>query len=224
MKKIGNKLWGLVFIIVGLIFGLNALGITDINIFFDGWWTLFIIIPSLIEIVKEPTDTGNYIWLGVGVVLLLAAQGILDMSKIWKLIFPAILLAIGIGMIFKDVVGSKVSEKIKELNKDEKEEYYATFSGQKLNFSGEDFQGASLNAIFGGIDLDLRNVNITQDQVVNATSVFGGIDILVPNNVNVKVKSNSVFGGVDNKVKTYNENLPTIYVKGFCLFGGVEVK
>ena len=113
---------------------------------------------------------------------------------------------------------------IKELNKNEKEEYYATFSGQKLNFSGEDFKGASLNAIFGGIDLDLRNVNITQDQVVNATTVFGGIDILVPNNVNVKVKSNSLFGGVDNKVKTYNENLPTIYVKGFCLFGGVEIK
>ena len=224
MKKVGNKIWGLLFIIVGLIFGLNALGITDIDVFFDGWWTLFIIIPSIIEIVKEPTSTGNYIWLGIGVVLLLAAQGILDMSKIWKLIFPAILVAIGIGMIFKDVVGSKVSEKIKELNKDEKEEYYATFSGQKLNFSGEEFKGASLNAIFGGIDIDLRNVNITQDQVVNATSVFGGIDILVPNNVNVKVKSNSLFGGVDNKVKTYNENLPTIYVKGFCLFGGVEVK
>ena len=224
MKKVGNKIWGLLFIIVGLIFGLNALGITDIDVFFDGWWTLFIIIPSIIEIVKEPTSTGNYIWLGIGVVLLLAAQGILDMSKIWKLIFPAILVAIGIGMIFKDVVGSKVSEKIKELNKDEKEEYYATFSGQKLNFSGEEFKGASLNAIFGGIDIDLRNVNITHDQVINATSVFGGIDILVPNNVNVKVKSNSLFGGVDNKVKTYNENLPTIYVKGFCLFGGVEVK
>ena len=40
---------------VGVIFGLNALGITDINVFFDGWWTLFIIIPSIIEIIKEPT-------------------------------------------------------------------------------------------------------------------------------------------------------------------------
>lgn len=224
MKKVGNKIWGLVFVVVGVIFGLNALGITDINVFFDGWWTLFIIIPSIIEIIKEPTRIGNYIWLGIGVIFLLSAQGILDMSKIWKLIFPAILVAIGLGIIFKDVVGSKVNEKIKELNKDDKEEYYATFSGQKLNFSGEDFKGASLNAIFGGIDLDLRDVNITQDQVVNATSVFGGIDILVPNNVNVKVKSNSLFGGVDNKVKTYNENLPTIYIKGFCLFGGVEIK
>ena len=33
MKKFGNILWGLVLVIIGIIFALNALGITDINIF-----------------------------------------------------------------------------------------------------------------------------------------------------------------------------------------------
>ena len=224
MKKTGNILWGIVFIIVGLIFGLNALGITDINIFFDGWWTLFIIIPSSISIVKERGGIGNFIWLTIGIVLLLAAQQIIDISEIGKLIFPAILIALGMGMIFKDTVRSKINDKVKELNKENREEYYATFSGQKLNFTGDEFKGANTNAIFGGVDIDLRNANITQDQIINATAVFGGIDVLVPNNINVKVVSNSIFGGVDNKVKSYNENLPTIYIKAFCLFGGVEVK
>ena len=224
MKKVGNILWGIVFIVIGLIFGLNALGITNINIFFDGWWTLFIIIPSLIEMIKERGGVGNFIWLAVGIVLLLSAQGILDISKIGKLIFPAILVALGLGMIFRDTVKSKINDKVKELNKENKDEYYATFSGQRLNFTGDEFKGASANAIFGGVDVDLRNANITQDQIINVTVVFGGIDILVPNNVNVKVVSNSIFGGVDNKVKSYNENLPTIYIKAFCLFGGVEVK
>lgn len=224
MKKVGNVLWGIVFVVIGLIFGLNALGITDINIFFNGWWTLFIIIPSLIGIAKERGGVGNFIWLAIGIVLLLSTQGILDISKIGKLIFPAILVALGLGIIFKDTVSSKINDKVKELNKENKDEYYATFSGQKLNFIGDEFKGASANAIFGGVDVDLRNANITQDEIINATAVFGGIDILVPNNVNVKVVSNSIFGGVDNKVKSYNENLPTIYIKAFCLFGGVEVK
>ena len=70
----------------------------------------------------------------------------------------------------------------------------------------------------------LREANITQDQIINATAVFGGIDIIVPSNVNVKVKSNSIFGGVDNKIIINKENAPTIYVKAFCLFGGVEIK
>ena len=43
MKKIESILWGLVLIVVGVIIGLNTMGITNINIFFDGWWTLFII-------------------------------------------------------------------------------------------------------------------------------------------------------------------------------------
>ena len=53
MKKIGNILWGVVLIIIGLIIGGNALGITHINIFFNGWWTLFIIIPCFIGLFRE---------------------------------------------------------------------------------------------------------------------------------------------------------------------------
>ena len=202
---------------------MNAVGITNIDIFFEGWWTLFIIVPSVVSIAKNYKDASAYIWLIIGIALLLAAQGIIDMSIIGKLILPAVLVAIGVGIIFKDTVSSKVNSKIDELNKSNKEEFYATFSGQKLNFAGDDFNGVSLNAIFGGIDLDLKNANIVEDKIINATSVFGGINILVPENINIQVKSTSIFGGVNNKTKNKEEQ-PTIYVKAFCLFGGVDIK
>ena len=214
MKRKENLIWGVVFIIIGLIIGLKVLGIINIDIFFDGWWSLFIIIPSAISIIKNIRDIGAYIWLAIGVALLLSAQGILDMEMVGKLIFPAVLVAIGVGMIFKD---SKL-EKAKE-----NEEYYATFSGEKLNFEGNTFNGASLNAIFGGIDLNLKKADITNETNINATSVFGGINIFVPDNVNVEIKSTSLFGGVTNKVEN-KENQPTIKIRTFCLFGGVEVK
>ena len=223
MKKVENILWGVIFIIIGLILGLNAVGITNIDIFFEGWWTLFIIVPSVVSIAKNYKDASAYIWLIIGIALLLAAQGIIDMSIIGKLILPAVLVAIGVGIIFKDTVSSKVNSKIDELNKSNKEEFYATFSGQKLNFAGDDFNGVSLNAIFGGIDLDLKNANIVEDKIINATSVFGGINILVPENINIQVKSTSIFGGVNNKTNNKEEQ-PTIYVKAFCLFGGVDIK
>ena len=223
MKKVENILWGVIFIIIGLILGLNAVGITNIDIFFEGWWTLFIIVPSVVSIAKNYKDASAYIWLIIGIALLLAAQGIIDMSIIGKLILPAVLVAIGVGIIFKDTVSSKVNSKIDELNKSNKEEFYATFSGQKFNFAGVDFNGVSLNAIFGGIDLDLKNANIVEDKIINATSVFGGLNILVPENINIQVKSTSIFGGVNNKTKNKEEQ-PTIYVKAFCLFGGVDIK
>ena len=70
MKRKENLIWGVVFIIIGLIIGFKVLGIINIDIFFDGWLSLFIIIPSTISIVKNIRDIGAYIWLVIGVALL----------------------------------------------------------------------------------------------------------------------------------------------------------
>ena len=72
--------------------GLSAFNIVDVNLFFDGWWTLFIIIPSFINIFAEEEKTGNIIALIVGVLLLLACQDYISFSTIWKLLFPSILM------------------------------------------------------------------------------------------------------------------------------------
>ena len=113
MKKIGNLLWGLIFIAIGLIWGLNALGITNINLFFSGWWTFIIIIPCLIGLIKEREKTGNLIGLLIGVLLLLCAQGILSFDKIRKLFIPIILVIIGISFLFKELISSRWSKAVK---------------------------------------------------------------------------------------------------------------
>lgn len=227
MKKFGNVLWGIVFIVIGLIVGGNALGITNINIFFDGWWTLFIIIPCFIGLFKDNEKMGNLIGLLIGVALLLACQGILDFNLIWKLAFPVILVLIGVSIIFKDIIDGKVNSEIKKLNKNRSGEngYCATFSGQNVNFDGENFTGADLTAVFGGVKCDLRNAIINSDVVINASSTFGGIEIYVPSNVKIKIKSTPLFGGVSNKANTKpEENSHTIYINGTAVFGGVEIK
>ena len=227
MKKFGNVLWGLVLIAIGLIIGGNALGITNIDIFFDGWWTMFIIIPCFIGLFKDNEKTGNLIGLLIGIALLLACQDILSFDLIWKLALPAILVAIGISIIFKDVIGGKVNSEIKKLNKKRSGEnaYCATFAGQDVNFDGEKFTGADLTAVFGGVKCDLRNAIIEEDVVINASSTFGGIEIYVPSNVKIKIKSTPIFGGVSNKANTKaDENSHTIYINGTTVFGGVEIK
>ena len=72
MSNLSKILWGIVFIVIGIIIGLNALGVTNINIFFDGWWTLFIIIPCLIGLFDNDSEgkTGNLIGIVIGVILL----------------------------------------------------------------------------------------------------------------------------------------------------------
>lgn len=222
-----NILWGIVLVIIGVIVGLNALNITNINIFFNGWWTLFIIIPSLIGLLNEKDKTGNIIGLIIGVVLLLGVQNIIDFDLIWKLILPVIIIIVGLSLIFGNNLNKKINNEIKKINnkKGKNEEYCSTFSEQKIDFDDEEFKGVSLTAVFGGITLDLRKAKINEDVVINTTSVFGGIDIYIPDNIKIKVKSTSIFGGVDNKkIKNDNEKEHIIYINASCIFGGVDIK
>ena len=202
MNNIKNILWGIILVIIGVIIGLNTIGITDIDIFFDGWWTLVIIVPCFIGLFTNKDKTGNIIGLLVGVILLLGMQNIIDFNLIWKLLLPSIIVIIGLSLIFKNTFNSKINNEIKKLNnKNTKDnEYCATFSGQRIDFPNEEFKGATLN------------------------SVFGGIDIIVPDDVNIKIKSNSIFGGVNNKKKNNEDKKYTIYVNASCLFGGVDIK
>jgi len=225
MKRFGTILWGLVLIAIGLIWALNATGITDVDVFFKGWWTLIIIIPCFIGLFRDNDKIGNLIGLLIGIALLLACNGLLDFQLLFKLIVPFILVCIGLSIIFKDVLQRKVNDRIRQLNKEGLEEYYATFAGQKLDMTNEEFKGCSLNAVFGGIELNLRDAKMKDEQVINASSIFGGVAITVPANINVKVKSTPIFGGVSNKVPVIKgENIPVLYVNAFCLFGGVEIK
>lgn len=221
MKKISNILWGFFFIIIGLILGLNALELTSINIFFEGWWTLFIIVPCFIGLFDNSEKIGNIIGIVIGILLLLCCQGLFDFDLVWKLILPFIFIMIGLSFMFK----GSLSKEIKKIKKSDSKTYYATFSGQRLDFANEKFEGCELNAVFGGITCDLRNAKLDSDVVITASSIFGGIDIYVPSDVQVKVSSTSIFGGVDNKYKKDDsEKKKTVYIEATCIFGGVEVK
>lgn len=227
MKKLANTLWGIILVVIGAILILNALEITNINIFFEGWWTLFIIIPSTIQLITSENKFWSGISLIIGILLLLACRDILDLDLILKLTIPVLLILIGINLIFKDKIDRKIEKKNKELKEKGKnlEEYGATFGEIKADFNNQEFNGANINAIFGSVDLDLRKAIISEDKLVKTCVVFGGIEILAPENVNIKIKSIPIFGATSNKTaRKYDEKLPTIYVDSFCMFGGVNIK
>lgn len=218
MNNLKRILWGLVLIVVGLIIGLNSFGITNINIFFDGWWTLFIIIPCFIGLFNDNDKIGSLIGLGIGIFLLLASQGILDFTLVFKLIIPFVLVMVGLNIIFK-----KGNKEDRVPDKENEKEYMATFSGQDLNFANETFDGADMISIFGGIKCDLETAKIKDKSVINATSIFGGINLTVPKDIKLVVEHHSIFGGVTNKHINEEDAKKTLYVYAICLFGGIDI-
>ena len=225
MKQTGKIVWGVLLVVLGGIFALNALGITRITVFFKGWWTLFLIVPSFIGLLTKREKTGNAIGLLLGIVLLLACQGVIRFSLLWKLVAPAVIVLIGVKLLFSGLRGNK-SRGLLSAWKERggaPRSACAIFAGYRLSPDGELFEGAELTAVFGGLECDLCKALIPKDCAVSVCAVFGGIDLFIPEGVNVKVEATCLFGGVSNKT-AYIPDAPTLYVSGLCMFGGVEIK
>ena len=224
MKK-SNIIWGIIFVLVGVVLILDRLDIFKFDIFFSGWWTLFIIIPSFVGLLTDREKTGNLIFLIIGISLLLVMQDVITFEILWKLFFPIIFVLIGLSLIFKDSISRKVRKEIKKINKKDLKfnEYNAIFAGEDLNFSGNSVSNMELSAIFGGMNIDLREAKIPNELLIEATSIFGGIDIFVPDDVCVKTTGTNIFGGNTNK-KINNDSKKTIYIESLCLFGGIDIK
>ena len=218
MKKATRIIYGLLLIVFGSFLCLKNLNVIKFDIFFDGWWTLFIIIPSLVSLFDSHFNEG-FIGLVIGVLLLLACQDIITFEVIWKLFVPILLIYIGLMLLFK----SSFSKRHKDFipSKDAKD-YIAVFAGQKYK-AGKKLDDTNCVTVFGGIDLDLREVKIDKDIKISCVNIFGGTDLYVPNDVNIVVSSTDCFGGCQNKTKDCSGK-HTIYIEAVNIFGGLDIK
>lgn len=227
MKHFEKLLLGILLICLGVILGLNAFEITNIDIFFDGWWTLFIIVPSFLGILTDKDKSGHLIGLFIGIVLLLGCQDIIDFSLIWKLVIPFVLVVMGLSIIFKNIFQKQTDYQMKDIYQNSKNisEYNAIFGGKNIQLDNQHFQGATLNSIFGSIELDLRQAYLDKDVIIDATAIFGGIEIKVPEHIHVQLNATSIFGGVDNDHKnTHTQQEITLYINTNCIFGGIDIE
>lgn len=252
--KPSNIIWGLCFIVFGILLFCKSFMDWDISLWSIVWrfWPLFIILPSISGMLTKGFNMSSLVGLLIGITFLLMTNNCLSSDLIRKLMVPVALVIIGIGILFKDVFGktpddnnvhqdtyrdftstdsTDSTDKTDNQNffngdstSHKKPEYNAIFSSTQERFPNEIFTGTCINSVFGSVVLDLRDAIITEDVVINATVVFAGADIYVPNNVNIKVSSIPIFGGVSNKVIHGNAGDPTIYINATCMFGGLDIK
>lgn len=219
-----HSLWGVILILCGIGLAGNAFHLWSFSIFFKGWWTLFIIVPCVVNIAKKGFDPLPTAGLIIGLLFLLSAWGILPGGVVFKLFFPVMLVLIGCNILFKGSAQKKQFKDHTNAAHSDVPEYNAIFGGQTVRCDNEIFTGANLNAIFGGIDLKLGQAYLQEDVVINCTAVFGGVDIRVPANVNVQVAGVPIFGGIDNRVKNHTPDAPTIFINATCFLGGIDIK
>jgi len=104
----------------------------------------------------------------------------------------------------------------------------AVFGGGEHIVLEPDFKGGEINAVFGGMTLDLRHTNLAEGTSrLEVNAVFGGVTIIVPSDWMVETNIDAVFGGFEDKrqvkVMTYSSERKLL-ITGACVFGGGELR
>ncbi len=99
-SKSGRIIVGIIFLVAGIAAMGNQLGFWNLDIFFKGWWTLFIIIPFLIDIFEKRATFSNMTGLTVGILLLLTELDFLSWSFIISILTPVALILVGLSLMF----------------------------------------------------------------------------------------------------------------------------
>jgi class 3 adenylate cyclase len=82
-------------------------------------------------------------------------------------------------------------------------------------------------AVMGGCEVDLRNAEIDGPEVtIRAFALMGGVDIIVPEGIEVELTGFAFMGGKESRIKDVPvlPGSPLIRVQAFALMGGVTVR
>jgi predicted membrane protein len=179
------------------------------------------------------TGSGGLFWSGtlftVGALLQLSKLGYLP-GGFWAAFWPILLVLFGISLIssrFKKKESSADPNFIGTVNVEgSRVDRTAIFTGVDARVSSQDFTGGEVTAIFGGIELDLRQAGMSGDAArLDVTAILGGVEIMVPQDWHVIVSGTPVFGGIDDKSLNRNvgPDAPKLYIDCTAVFGGVEI-
>ncbi len=104
-------IWGICLIFVGI--GLLGNSTGFFNIFFKGWWTIFIIVPSIIDLFKKKDKIPSIIVLSIGIILLLQQQHLINNDMILKVLAAVGIITLGI----KTLMGNNKSDQNEKTKK-----------------------------------------------------------------------------------------------------------
>lgn len=213
---------GMFILALGLGFLLSSLNLYDFAPYAAKLWPVTIMVVGLAMLIANPR---RWVWpLAVTAFggLLLARQFDLVTFNVWNVLWPSALMLLGLSILFKRGHDWGAPQDADS----DKLDATAIFSGQTLHVTSHKFVGGDATAVFGGVELDLRDAKIDGRARLEVNAVLGGIDIKVPESWRVQVSATPIFGGVDDRTRkpSDSKNAPTLVIEGACVFGGVSVK
>jgi len=165
----------------------------------------------------------------VGTILILIGISVLTGIPVFGFIFAVVLILVGIRII----TGRSWHDSWHWHNHDhgaiesgeDRIDEVAVFSPLNKSYTTEHFKGGKIVAVFSGAEIDLTQVKTDATEIaLEVSSVFSGVEIVVPKDWNVKSAANVFLGNVDIHQAHGTTGSVTLTIHGEAAFGGIEVR
>ena len=216
----GRLLVGFVLIVLGVLFLLDHNDVLDSGNLIADWWPMVFVVAGLLYVSFSPRHIMvPAILIIIGLALLARS---LDFVPDWMetVLWPAVLVAIGLWVIFGSGFGSATVQRGDRVTS------LVAFFGRDVVNESQQFGGGSVFTVFGGTEVDLRRARpVPGGAAMDVVVAFGGVDIVVPEGWRVEIKGIPLFGGWSNKTRRdlVNADAPLLSVEALVAFGGLDI-
>ena len=214
--SLGQLLLGLVVVLVGVVLLLERAGAVEIDLgdLLSLLWPLAVVLVGVASLLVVPRA-----WFGpaaitaLGAALLLSRFDVVQVS-VWDYLWPVAVILLGVGITFGASARDRQADHVTA---------FAFWWGAERHLTTRTFRSASLTAIMGGVELDLRQADIEGSARIDVFSFWGGVDIKVPRTWDVRVTGLPVLGGWDDKTQPVPGG-PVLDVRVVTVMAGAEVR
>jgi len=227
-----RALGGLIVVIVGALFLAKQAG-ADFPYWFFSWPMILIAVGLFVGFRHGFRNPGWMIPIAIGTVFLL--EDIMPELEIKQYLWPIVIIVIGLVMIFRPR-GRNRDRWRQRHNRGNDSEYFANtgfetvtiFGSDKKQIISKEFKGGESVCVFGGVEINLTQADITGTAEIEIVQMFGGTKIIVP--PHWRVQSDElvcIFGGLEDKRQVAGsivDGTKTLIIKGTCIFGGIDLR
>jgi predicted membrane protein len=231
----GGLFWGAVLTLGGLALLLDQMGIISVDRLWR-FWPMILILVGLWNLTCQSARVFGAVMVILGVLFQLDTLGIAHFR--WEQLWPIAIVAAGLLILWRSLQERKVPKTVNNAIDGESQadsratlNEVAIFGSIERRITSQDFQGGLIHAVFGSVELDLRDVNIQQDEaILEINSVFGSVELRVPDAWQITSRGQAVFGSFQDDTRNYRNENPanpltkSLILTGAAVFGSVEIK
>ena len=219
-----QALFGLMVIVVGVLFTLDTLEIIDAREYIR-YWPAGLVAVGLLKLYHAARSgqgwVGGLFFLTIGAWWLI--EGIVYIRIDARQILPLFLVFLGGYMVWRGFGGRRAGAP-----SDGHSHFsaLAIMGGVVRRSNSQTFRGADLTAVMGGCEIDLRQASIAPgtEAVIDVFAFWGGIDIKVPEDWTVSTRVIPIMGGIEDKTHAPAAPDKRLVIRGMLVMGGCAVK